>query len=175
MSKYGRIDYDAWGERMSKDSLAGDDAWRHIGEVLTTPTRLKPALKEKAAYNKQALDPTQDYTGTLTLNNTKYRYQNGKLHSKRYPAIEFENGQCEFWLNGESYSYSHWKKAVGEDLEARIKEIEAAQTETIKGANKTIDEQKKEIARLNGELDRLAGKKAPEEKRGDWYGGIEVD
>lgn len=153
----GRVDYDRW----LMDGVVS--------------TRSKPTIEQKAKYNKQSLDPTQDYTGTLTLNNTKYRYVNGELHSKRYPAIEFKNGQCEFWLNGEKFSYGSWRKAVGEDLEARIKEIEAAQTETIRGANKTIDEQKAEIARLNAELDRVAGKKASEENRGNWFGEITVD
>lgn len=33
----------------------------------------------------------------------KYRYTNGKLHREDGPAIEFMNGDKEWWVNGERH------------------------------------------------------------------------
>lgn len=181
-----RLDYDAYRRRKEIRALNSiyssstiPDEEDHLFKSLLADmntkikSHKKPQQKEDKT-DKKVLDPKEDYTGVYTLGGNKFRYVNGKLHSKRYPAIERSNGECEFYWEGERVTFSVWKKNVGDDFEARAKEIETAQLETIKAANKTIAELKTEVDKLNQDLSKY-GQKAKEEPSHDWYSKIEVD
>lgn len=115
-------------------------------------------------YEKRKVDLPDNYTGSISVAGAKYRYRNGKLHSKAMPAVEHKNGSYEFYLEGVPILFSKWIEQNPNEAQAKLKDAE-----------EKIAALEKENKALNEELDKHLGKKAPIEIRSSWFGKIEVD